>query len=147
MGDPITVGGGGTRDALSTPVFCDFKEDIFTDQTGGSGDKHRDFVHKDKLFAKSLKATFNGLTVDFSALLPATGECKVEVRCPGVNDDVTMSGAPLSIRLHTGVYKSDPTPGTHRRKGPNSSNEIEIDVGDQVIKIQPKGNFEVTLET
>jgi hypothetical protein len=148
MGDPITVGGGGTREARQiVPVFCDLDETIFTDHTGGAGDKHRDFVHKDNLFAKTLKVTFNGKTVDLSALLPATGECKVEVKCPGINDDVTMSGAPLAIRLHTGTYKADPTPGTHRRKGPSNCNEIEINVADQVIKIQPKGDFEVELET
>src|SRR5262245_1529056 len=147
MGDPITVGGGGTRDARSEPVFSVFEENVFTDQTGGAGDKHRDFVHKDNLFAKSLKVTFNGNTVDFSTLLPANGECKVEVKCPGINDDLTMKGAPLSIRLHTGVYRPDPDPAKHRRNGPNNSNEIEINVGDQIIKIQPKGNFEVKLET
>jgi hypothetical protein len=148
MGDPITVGGGGTRDArLIDPVICDFSETIFTDRTGGAGDKHRDFVHKDNLFAKSLKITLNGTLIDFSALLPATGECKVEIKCPGVNDDVTITGAPLAIRLHTGVYRPDPTPGTHRRTGPSNSNEIEINVGGQIIKIQPKGDFEVAVET
>jgi hypothetical protein len=146
MGEPITVGGGGGL-ALSDAVYCDFNETVYTDQTGGGGRKHRTFANNG-FTAKKLQVTLNGNMVDLSALLPATGECEVEVKCPGNDDDVKMNGRPLGIKLHTGVY-ADPDPASghpHRRPGPNKANEIKITIADQVIQIQPRGDFEVTLE-
>ena len=147
MADPITVGGGGGL-ALNIITECDFDEATFTDQTGGgAGPKHRDFVHKTNLAAKSLKVTLEGKTVDFSSLLPANGECQVEVKCPGVNDDVTIKGNPLRIRMHTGTYPRDAA-DPKKHVGHNSVNEIKISVANQVIEIQqPSGMFNVEVTT
>jgi hypothetical protein len=147
MGEPITVGGGGGSAFRDEPVFCDFKETVYPDQTGGSGRKHRTFANT-TFKAKTLKVIVAGKTVDFSALLPADGECRVEVKCPGNDDDVTITGKPLGIRLHTGTY-SDPDSGSghpNRRTGNSASNEIEINVANQTIKIQPRGHFDVIME-
>lgn len=149
MGEPITVGGGGGNNFRDEPVFCDFRESAqaYSDQTGGDGRKHRTYANN-TFRAKKLRVTVAGKTLDLSALLPADGACQVDVKCPGVNDDVTLKGNPLSIKLHTGTY-SDPDSGSehpNRRTGNNVSNEIEINVANQTIKIQPRGIFEVLVE-
>ena len=147
MAEPITVGGGGGSSFRDEPVYCDFKEAVYIDQTAGSGRKHRTFANTTFL-AKTLKVVIAGETVDFSPLLPVTGECEVKVKCPGSDDDVVLTGNPLAIRLHTGTY-SDPDSGSghpNRRTGNSHSNEIEINVANQTIKIQPRGLFEVIVE-
>ncbi|HEY5837990.1 MAG TPA: hypothetical protein VIT19_03075 [Pyrinomonadaceae bacterium] len=149
MGEPITVGGGGGSAFRNEPVFCDFEESAsaYSDQTAGSGRKHRTYANT-TFIAKTLKVILAGETVDFSSLLPADGECKVEVKCPGSDDDVTITGKPLGIKLHTGTY-SDPVSGStnpHRRTGNSHSNEIEINLANQTIKIQARGHFEVIVE-
>ena len=149
MGEPITVGGGGGNAFRNDPVFCDFREaaGAYSDQSAGSGRTHHTFANT-TFKAKKLRVKLDGKTFDLTPLLPADGECKVEVKCPGVNDDVTISGNPLSIRLHTGTY-SDPVGGSghpNRRTGNSMSNEIEINVANQTIKIQPRGLFEILVE-
>lgn len=149
MGEPITVGGGGGSAFRDEPVYSDFREaaNAYSDQTGGSGRKHRTYANT-TFKAKTLKVIVAGKTLDFSSLLPADGECKVEVKCPGNDDDVTITGKPLGIRLHTGTY-SDPDPGSahpNRRRGNSHSNEIEINVANQTIKIQARGHFDVIVE-
>ena len=149
MGDPITVGGGGGG-LMAVETLATFDEDIFQDVTGGgAGPKHRTFSHKTILPAKSIVVDFDGKSVDFSQLLPADGDCKVEIKCPGVNDDVEIHGKPLEIRLHTGTYGPDPADPANKKKhlGHSAVNEIKIKVADQVIEIQPKGKFEIKLET
>ena len=150
MGEPITVGGGGGNAFRDDPVYCDFREaaNAYSDQTGGSGRKHRTYANT-TFKAKTLKVILAEKTLDLSSLLVVSGgECKVEIKCPGNDDDVTISGNPLSIRLHTGTY-SDPTgspPHPNRRAGNSVSNEIEINVANQTIKIQPRGHFDVIVE-
>lgn len=149
MGEPITVGGGGGNAFRNDPVYSDFVESAtaYSDPNGSSGRKHHTFQNT-TFKAKTLKVTLAGQTLDLSSLLPADGECKVEVKCPGVDDDVTIKGNPLSIKLHTGTY-SDPASGSghpNRRTGNSHSNEIEINVANQTIKIQPRGLFEVLVE-
>lgn len=150
MGEPITVGGGGGNAFRDDPVYCDFKEaaNAYSDQTGGSGRKHRTYANT-TFKAKTLKVILAGKTLDLSSLLVVSGgECKVEVKCPGSDDDVTITGNPLGIKLHTGTY-SDPDSGSghpNRRRGNSVSNEIEINVANQTIKIQARGHFDVIVE-
>lgn len=149
MAEPITVGGGGGSAFRDEPVYCDFREaaNAYSDQTGGSGRKHRTYANT-TFRARTLKVILAGETVDFSSLLPDTGECEVKVKCPGSDDDVTITGNPLGIRLHTGTYSDPDGTSTHpnRRRGNSHSNEIEINVANQTIKIQARGHFEVIVE-
>src|SRR5439155_13605520 len=112
-GSPITVGGGGglddNRKILEVPTYCDFDEAFYTDQTGG-GPKRKRFAHAGS-YARSLTIEVNGVVTNFSSILP---NCEIEIKCPGINNDVTITGNPLGIELHTGTYR-DPAPDTHRR--------------------------------
>jgi hypothetical protein len=107
-GDPITVGGGGSRrkkGRLTTnPVYITLSAN-YEDQEPTHPKKKKLFKHTTANM-KSLVVSINGVPTIFNSLIadPAFGKCMVTINCKGSDEDLEISSNKISIKLHTGKY-------------------------------------------
>ena len=100
-GDPITVGGGGSKrikGRLTTkPVKITFDDALYVDQDPNGTLKEKVFKHLAKVM-KSLVVSINGVPTELSSLIPdpLDGECTVTIKCKGSAEDLEISSNPAT---------------------------------------------------
>ena len=83
---------------------------------------------------KSLTLQIGAKNIDLSTLLPADGECSIEVQAKGKTEKITITGSPMSVELHTGKY---PPEHGDKHQSNDSSNYIK-----KVAVDSPLGSYE-----
>jgi hypothetical protein len=131
-GDPITVGGGGSKrikGRLTTkPVKITFDDALYVDQDPNGTLKKKVFKHLAKVM-KSLVVSINGVPTELSSLIPdpLDGECTVTIKCKGSAEDLEISSNPNRIKLHTGKYPPESGKEHKSQDGANFIKRVRVE--------------------
>lgn len=134
-GAPIIIGGGGGKKRRERILYCEFDELHFPKRTPGASPGKKWF-RSDVLCLQTLTLQVGATTLDFSSLLPANGDCKIEIKGRGNDEEILVHGNntdandnKMGIKFHIGKYL--PEARVRRR---HSSDDVDNYV--RILKIE-----------
>jgi hypothetical protein len=141
-GDPITVGGGGTRKRGSrrktvVPPYCEFDDAIYVQSGGGNKKTFQHATANTRIV--SLRVRINGVPYDLISFLSPGGDCRIRVYgSRGSDHDVEINDRTMRIKFDTPA-KYRKQDGTRKYVEQDATNYIS-----RIVVDAPRGWFERT---
>jgi len=142
-GDPITVGGGGTRRKRGSrpltvvPVYCDFDDGVYTQSGGGNKKTFQHSTANTRI--RSLVVKINASEYNLTPFLSNGGDCRIKVfGSSGSDHEVDISDRTMRIKFDT-PWKFQKDNRSNKYVNQDANNYIS-----RIVVDAPRGWFERT---
>jgi|SRR5215204_639808 len=145
MGEPITVGGGGSLTVQE--LLVDYDVELVFDETKYVNDGDDNFIYGARKIAKLQIKDGTTVIADLTHLLPADRECNIVLKFNHGYERIYIKSKPLTISFRSDVWPT--VNGNRKRRTRHDRMEVDFGHGQwQGLDLAtPSGAFTIYVES